>query len=90
MQGHDITLLINVAVALVAAFGGGLIARRLGLPTLVGYLVAGIIIGPFTPGFVGDSNTISQLAELGIIFLLLLPLIMLMRRPRGRPAAGAH
>lgn len=70
MQGHDITLLINVAVALVAAFGGGLIARRLGLPTLVGYLVAGIIIGPFTPGFVGDSNTISQLAELGIIFLL--------------------
>ena len=67
---QDITLLINVAVALAAAFAGGLLARRVGLPTLVGYLVAGIIIGPFTPGFVGDTGTISQLAELGIIFLL--------------------
>lgn len=67
---HDITLLINVAVALAAAFLGGLLARRIGLPTLVGYLLAGIIIGPFTPGFVGDTSTISQLAELGIIFLL--------------------
>jgi CPA2 family monovalent cation:H+ antiporter-2 len=67
---HDITLLINVAVALVAALLGGLLARRIGLPTLVGYLVAGIIIGPFTPGFVGDTATISELAELGIIFLL--------------------
>lgn len=67
---HDITLLINVAVALAAAFCGGLLARRAGLPTLVGYLVAGIIIGPFTPGFVGDTSTINQLAELGIIFLL--------------------
>lgn len=70
MNGHDITLLINVAVALAAAFLGGLLARRAGLPTLVGYLLAGIIIGPFTPGFVGDSTTISQLAELGIIFLM--------------------
>lgn len=67
---QDITLLINVAVALAAAFVGGLLARRIGLPTLVGYLVAGIIISPFTPGFVGDTGTISQLAELGIIFLL--------------------
>ena len=67
---QDITLLINVAVALAAAFAGGLLARRVGLPTLVGYLIAGIIIGPFTPGFVGDTGTISQLAELGIIFLL--------------------
>ena len=67
---HDINLLINVAVALAAAFIGGLLARRIGLPTLVGYLVAGVIIGPFTPGFVGDTETISQLAELGIIFLL--------------------
>jgi K+:H+ antiporter len=67
---HDIPLLINVAVALAAAFLGGVLARRIGLPTLVGYLVVGIIIGPFTPGYVGDTNTISQLAELGIIFLL--------------------
>lgn len=67
---HELTLLINIAVALVAAFIGGVIARRLGLPTIVGYLLAGIVIGPFTPGFVGDTETISQLAELGVIFLM--------------------
>ncbi|HUE99695.1 MAG TPA: cation:proton antiporter [Anaerolineales bacterium] len=67
---HEITLLINIAVALVVAFFGGLIARRIGLPTIVGYLLAGIAIGPFTPGFVGDTDTISQLAELGVIFLM--------------------
>ena len=67
---HDIALLINVAVALTAALLGGLLARRIGLPTLVGYLLAGIIIGPFTPGFVGDTGTISELAGLGVIFLM--------------------
>ena len=67
---HEVTLLINIAVALVVAFMGGLIARRIGLPTIVGYLLAGIAIGPFTPGFVGDTETISQLAELGVIFLM--------------------
>jgi monovalent cation:H+ antiporter-2, CPA2 family len=65
-----ITLLINIVVALVVAFIGGIIARRIGLPTIVGYLLAGIAIGPFTPGFVGDTETISQLAELGVIFLM--------------------
>jgi CPA2 family monovalent cation:H+ antiporter-2 len=67
---HDLPLLINIAMALVAAFIGGVIARRLKLPTIVGYLLAGIVIGPFTPGFVGDVETISQLAELGVIFLM--------------------
>jgi CPA2 family monovalent cation:H+ antiporter-2 len=67
---HELLLLINIAVALVVAFFGGLIARRIGLPTIVGYLLAGIAIGPFTPGFVGDTETISQLAELGVIFLM--------------------
>lgn len=67
---HELTLLVNIAVALVVAFLGGLIARRLGLPTIVGYLLGGIVIGPFTPGFVGDTNTIGQLAELGVIFLM--------------------
>ncbi|TAH51203.1 MAG: sodium:proton exchanger [Chloroflexota bacterium] len=63
-------LLTNITVALVAAFLGGVIARRLGLPTIVGYLLAGIVIGPFTPGFVGDVGAISELAEIGIIFLM--------------------
>jgi len=67
---HEMTLLINIAVALVAAFFGGLAARRVGLPTIGGYMLAGIAIGPFTPGFVGDVRTISQLAELGVIFLM--------------------
>lgn len=67
---HEVTLLINIVVALVVAFIGGVIARRIGLPTIVGYLLAGIVIGPFTPGFVGDTGTISQLAELGVIFLM--------------------
>lgn len=67
---HEVILLINIAVALVVAFVGGVIARRIGLPTIVGYLLAGIAIGPFTPGFVGDTGTIHQLAEMGVIFLM--------------------
>ena len=67
---HDLPLLINIAVALAVAFVGGMLARRLGLPSIVGYLVAGIAIGPFTPGFIGDIATISQLAELGVVFLM--------------------
>ncbi|HEX8598272.1 MAG TPA: cation:proton antiporter [Chloroflexia bacterium] len=67
---HDLNLLVNIAVALLTAFVGGLIARRLGLPAIVGYLLAGMAIGPFTPGFVGDIENISQLAELGVIFLM--------------------
>ncbi len=67
---QEIPLLMNVAAALVAALAGGLIARRLGLPTMVGYLAAGVAIGPFTPGFVGDVETVRQLAELGVVFLM--------------------
>jgi len=67
---HEVPLLINITVALGAAFLGGIFARKLGLPTIVGYLLAGIAIGPFTPGIVSDSHTIQQLAELGVIFLM--------------------
>src|SRR5512134_3614187 len=67
---HEVTLLINIGVALAVAFLGGVAARRIGLPTIVGYMLAGILIGPFTPGFVGDIETIGQLAELGVIFLM--------------------
>ena len=67
---HELPLLLNIAAALIVAFIGGLAVRRLGLPTIVGYLLAGIVIGPFTPGFVGDSLTITQLAELGVIFVM--------------------
>lgn len=67
---QDISLLANLAIALMVAFAGGLLARRIGLPTIVGYLLAGMAIGPFTPGFVGDVEDISQLAEIGVIFLM--------------------
>ncbi len=65
---HEFPILINITVALLAAFIGGLLARRLKLPPMVGYMLAGVAIGPFTPGFSGDLFTIQQLAELGVIF----------------------
>ena len=67
---HELPLLIDIAVALVAAFIGGVIARLLRLPPIVGYMVAGIAIGPYTPGYTGDTKTLTQLAELGVIFLM--------------------
>src|SRR5512133_2458397 len=67
---HELPILIHITLALLVAFIGGILARRIGLPTIVGYLLAGIAIGPFTPGFVGDVETIQQLAELGVIFLM--------------------
>ena len=68
---HHATGLISIiALGLVCAFIGGMAAQRLRLPPLVGYLVAGIAIGPYTPGFVGDSELAAQLAELGVILLM--------------------
>ncbi len=67
---HDLSLVVNITMALLAAFVGGYIARRIGMPTLVGYLLGGLAIGPFTPGFVGDIASVSQLAEMGVIFML--------------------
>lgn len=67
---HDLALIVNITVALLVAFAGGMVARRFRVPPMAGYLLAGVIIGPFTPGFVGDSETISQLAEIGVIFMM--------------------
>jgi CPA2 family monovalent cation:H+ antiporter-2 len=68
---HDEALLIaTVAMAFVLAFGLGFLAYHLRLPPLVGYLVAGIAIGPFTPGFVADGGLAGQLAEMGVILLM--------------------
>src|SRR5258708_27985268 len=67
---HEIPLLINIGVALAAALVGGLLARRARVPPIVGYLVAGMAIGPLPPGFVGHVDAIGQLAELGVIFLM--------------------
>lgn len=60
----------DVTVALVAGSLAGLAARALGITPVIGYIVAGIIIGPFTPGYVAHAPNLSGLAELGLIFLL--------------------
>src|SRR3954454_20613816 len=67
---HDFALISTIAVSLAFAFVGGFIAVRLRLPPLVGYLLAGIAVGPFTPGFVADASLASQLAEIGVILLM--------------------
>ncbi len=67
---HDTPLISLIAIGLVLALVGGLIAVRIGLSPIVGYLVAGIAIGPFTPGFVGNATLAPQLAEIGVILLM--------------------
>jgi CPA2 family monovalent cation:H+ antiporter-2 len=67
---HDAALIATIAIGFVLAFVFGFGATRLGLPPLVGYLVAGIAIGPFTPGFRADSEMAGQLAEIGVILLM--------------------
>jgi CPA2 family monovalent cation:H+ antiporter-2 len=67
---HEIGLISTIAVGLAYALIGGYIAKRAGLPPLVGYLLAGIAVGPFTPGFVADAKLAPQLAEIGVILLM--------------------
>ena len=67
---HDISLITTVATALALALVFGVLASRLRMPPLVGYLLAGIIIGPATPGFVADVGLASQLAEIGVMLLM--------------------
>jgi monovalent cation:H+ antiporter-2, CPA2 family len=67
---HSVTLISTIAAGLGLALIMGFIAARLRLPVLVGYLTAGIIIGPATPGFVADVELSSQLAEIGVMLLM--------------------
>lgn len=67
---HDLPLISTVAVGLSVAFVAGLVATKLRLPPVVGYLLAGIIIGPYTPGFTADLALAEQLSEIGVILLL--------------------
>src|SRR5437868_9260459 len=63
-------LVSTVVVGLVLAFAFGAVAHRLKASPLVGYLLAGIVIGPFTPGFIADQNIANELSEIGIILLM--------------------
>ena len=66
----QLSFILDLGVAIGAALVGGVISVRLGQPAILGYLIAGIAIGPFTPGFVGDVGRITELADLGVVLLL--------------------
>ncbi|MBR1222805.1 Kef family K(+) transporter [Bradyrhizobium sp. U87765 SZCCT0131] len=67
---HDTPLMSTIVVGLVLAFALGTLAQRFRISPLVGYLMAGVIMGPFTPGYVADQNLANELAEIGIILLM--------------------
>ena len=67
---HDTSLIDIIAVGLAVAFVLGALANKLRLSPLVGYLVAGMVVGPFTPGFVADGDLAAELAEIGVILLM--------------------
>ena len=67
---HNTPLISTIVVALALAWAFGWLAHRLKVPPLVGYLLAGIAIGPFTPGFVADQALANELSEIGVILLM--------------------
>ena len=67
---HNIPLISTIAAALGLALVLGFLAARVKLPALVGYLLAGVLIGPFTPGFVADAGLAAELAEIGVMLLM--------------------
>lgn len=70
MPLHQTELIAMLALGVVLAFGLGLFVRFLRLPPLIGYLLAGVAIGPNTPGFIGDVELAKQISELGVILLM--------------------
>ena len=69
-MSHSLNLINTIAAALGLALVLGFLATRVRLPALVGYLLAGVVIGPYTPGFVADAAMASQLAEIGVMLLM--------------------
>ena len=68
---HNVSLISTIAAGLGLALIFGYLAARVKVPPLVGYLLAGILIGPATPGFVADVDLAGQLAEIGVMLLML-------------------
>jgi CPA2 family monovalent cation:H+ antiporter-2 len=67
---HNTPLISTIVAGLVLAFAFGVVAQRLKISPLVGYLLAGVVIGPFTPGYVADQSLANELAEIGVILLM--------------------
>jgi CPA2 family monovalent cation:H+ antiporter-2 len=67
---HHTPLIGTIVAGLVIAFLLGAVAHRLRMPPIVGYLLAGVVVGPFTPGFVADAGLAAELAEIGVILLM--------------------
>ena len=63
-------LVLNVGIVLTAAATMGFAARKLGLPSVIGYLTTGLLVSPLTPGFVADNNQLALLADIGVVLLL--------------------
>ncbi|MFC7734963.1 cation:proton antiporter [Roseomonas sp. GCM10028921] len=70
MPDHHTPLIATIALGLLLAFIFGMVANRLRVSPLVGYLLAGVAVGPFTPGYVADQELANQLAEIGVILLM--------------------
>lgn len=69
-MGHETDLIRDVVVALALALTGGWIATKLRVSAIIGYVAAGVIISPFTPGFVGDIDRLRLVADIGVVLLL--------------------
>jgi monovalent cation:H+ antiporter-2, CPA2 family len=67
---EDIRLIVDLVTALGIALAGGLVARRFGVPVLVGYILAGIVVGPHSPGLAADAGRVELMANLGVAFLM--------------------
>ncbi len=67
---HNVDLILTLAGGLTAALAFGYVTNRFGLSPIVGYLLAGTLVGPHTPGFVADAALAQQLAEVGIVLLM--------------------
>jgi CPA2 family monovalent cation:H+ antiporter-2 len=77
-------LVLNIGVVLGAAATMGLAARKVGLPSVIGFLATGLLVSPFTPGFVADNSQLALLADIGIVLLLFEVGIELDLRKLGR------
>ncbi|RAI36968.1 cation:proton antiporter, partial [Rhodoplanes roseus] len=67
---HETPLIATIVAGLGLAFVFGALAHRLKVPPLVGYLIAGVLVGPHTPGYVADQALAPELAEMGVILLM--------------------